>query len=606
MGSGGSFSLARYASHLHEETIGSLSRADTPLGAIQGEACLGNVAVILMSARGRNPDILAAFRKLARQEPARLLVVCSTVGSPLSKLARRYDEGSVLEFECPAGRDGFLATNSLLATAVLLLRSFLDEDSERRNVPNSLAELLPNGERVVRSALAEQGFLKRETLFVLHGKHTHVAATDLESKLTEAALARVHVSDFRNFAHGRHHWFAKRSGESAVLSIESKFDEDIFERTSQFLPKTIPRVRLRMPHQGCVAGLAGLVSIMYVTSCYGDARSIDPGRPGVPEFGRRLYHLRLRTRSSDKVSEDEAIVFRKLRSLGASSSIATKLRSYLHKELRSAVEKLHGVRFESLVLDYDGTFCHHTRRFEQPERLLSERLVRLSKKGLTIGFATGRGKSIRTALRKVFPKSLWNKVVVGYYNCGEIGLLSEDGIPEPEKAMGKELNHVAQILSNDRIITELCELTLRSTQVTVTPRDSAVSERAVWLLVSEAIAKQRVQGIQVLSSTHSVDVLPWGRTKLGLLEYLGDKLGIKGNILCIGDRGAWPGNDFALLNHLYSLSVDECAASPGAAWNLAPSGLRGTRALGFYLRHLKATGTGAVLTLPQKERRRRS
>ena len=82
----------------------------------------------LVHCRGRNPDILSAYRALVRLEPERILVVCSSVGSPLSKMAQSYDEGSVLEFECPAGKDGFLATNSLLATATLLLLG-----SRRRN-----------------------------------------------------------------------------------------------------------------------------------------------------------------------------------------------------------------------------------------------------------------------------------------------------------------------------------------------------------------------------------------------------------------------------------------------------------------------------------------
>src|SRR5476651_652935 len=60
-----------------------------------------------------------------------------------------------------------------------------------------------------------------QTIVVLHGPSTLPAAVDVESKFTEAALGSVQVADFRHFAHGRHHWIAKRGRESAVLAITS-------------------------------------------------------------------------------------------------------------------------------------------------------------------------------------------------------------------------------------------------------------------------------------------------------------------------------------------------------------------------------------------------
>ena len=155
VGSGGSLSLAKYAAQLNEQRGGGVSRAETPLGVIQGTVNLRNAAVVVISARGRNPDILSAYRALVRLEPERILVVCSSVGSPLSKMAQSYDEGSVLEFECPAGKDGFLATNSLLATATLLLRGFLDEETESTELPGRLDELFPDAEGDCSTCLVE-------------------------------------------------------------------------------------------------------------------------------------------------------------------------------------------------------------------------------------------------------------------------------------------------------------------------------------------------------------------------------------------------------------------------------------------------------------------
>ena len=59
------------------------------------------------------------------------------------------------------------------------------------------------------------------------------AAIDLESKLTEAALMPVQVADFRNFAHGRHHWLAKRGGETAVLALVCESDAEVADGATE-------------------------------------------------------------------------------------------------------------------------------------------------------------------------------------------------------------------------------------------------------------------------------------------------------------------------------------------------------------------------------------
>ena len=108
VGSGGSLSLAHYAASLNERFGGGLSRADTPLSLIESSDELRNTAVVVISARGRNPDIIAVYRRLVRAEPKRLIVICSTVGSPLAHLARKYDESSVIESIRRQGKTDFL------------------------------------------------------------------------------------------------------------------------------------------------------------------------------------------------------------------------------------------------------------------------------------------------------------------------------------------------------------------------------------------------------------------------------------------------------------------------------------------------------------------
>lgn len=69
-------------------------------------------------------------------------------------------------------------------------------------------------------------------------------------------------------------------------------------------------------------------------------------------------------------------------------------------------------------------------------------------------------------------------------------------------------------------------------------------------------------------------------------------------ILCIGDKGRWPGNDFDLLSEPFSLSVDEVSSDPVTCWNLAPAGYRGIQATLYYLDHMRITAKGLLLNLP--------
>lgn len=121
----------------------------------------------------------------------------------------------------------------------------------------------------------------------------------------------------------------------------------------------------------------------------------------------------------------------------------------------------------------------------------------------------------------------------------------------------------------------------------------------VLALVSER-AEQHGRGqLRVVASSHSVDVLASGVSKLaGVGAVRGRSREPKcGRVLCIGDRGRWPGNDHALLSEPLSLSVHEVSTDPETCWNIAPPGHRGVQALLGYLRAATAR-VGAFRLLP--------
>src|SRR5262245_23965106 len=140
VGSGGSLTSAHLAALLHTHYTGKLAKAMTPLELVSSPVNLRDLAVLVVTAGGRNPDILGGFERVARREPKLLGVLCARKDTPLAQTAG--SRAFVHEFELPAGKDGFLATNTLLATGILLARAYGRLWSERELLPARLEELL--------------------------------------------------------------------------------------------------------------------------------------------------------------------------------------------------------------------------------------------------------------------------------------------------------------------------------------------------------------------------------------------------------------------------------------------------------------------------------
>jgi fructoselysine-6-P-deglycase FrlB-like protein len=330
IGSGGSLTVAHLLASFHQHYTGRLAAVATPLEAV-GEPLDTSVCHWLVSAGGGNVDILAAARTLIDREPRQLAVLCGREDSPLAEICRTHPFTDLLTFPPPAGKDGFLATNSLLGFGALLARTYATEFSEESHWVET-AEIIRQSvkENSEISAIweAETSLLwERPTTLVLHSSSTRAGAVDLESKFTEAALGNLQLADYRNFAHGRHHWLAKRGNMSAVLAFITEADRSLAERTLDLIPADVPQARLCLPGNTTTTALLSLLAALLVTGWAGFARGIDPGRPGVPDFGRKLYNLplpRAPSRRKDVFSSrDGAAITRKSpRSRGRTRALA--------------------------------------------------------------------------------------------------------------------------------------------------------------------------------------------------------------------------------------------------------------------------------------------
>ena len=124
IGSGGSQSTAILVADLHQTKFGQVAKADTPLSAWSYLKVLKHPAIFIVSASGKNPDILGIAKAVVESEPESLIALCATKNSPLARIVNGYSRGFCFDFEMPTGKDGFLATNSLLALSVAALRGY--------------------------------------------------------------------------------------------------------------------------------------------------------------------------------------------------------------------------------------------------------------------------------------------------------------------------------------------------------------------------------------------------------------------------------------------------------------------------------------------------
>ena len=539
---------------------------------------------MIISAGGRNPDIIEAFRAAAIAEVQRIIVVGGNANSPLVTLAKRCNRADVHTFAPPSGKDGFLATNSLLAFYAILYRAEVAAACADVDANENFASL-PDATDLADLKAATTRLWKRDHLIILYGPSLLSIGADLQSRFAEAALGTVQTADYRNFAHGQHYWLAKRSKETALIAFVSATDREIADKTLALIPSPIPLAKIEVLGEGLASSLRGLVISMYLAGFAGLAKGVDPGRPVVPDFGRKLYHLKARSTrlKTTGVPANDFLICRKQENIRTVSTISNC--QMWTTALSSFRQRLVEARYRAVVCDYDGTLCDRGKRFLPLSKDISSELVRILEAGIHLGIATGRGKSVRTRLQEALPKRFWSRVLVGYYNGGEVARLDEDDKPATDGEVSAALRTAADWLQSDAVLNKSCEMEIRPPQISIEARLISIEE--LWFRTCEIL--YRIPAIRILCSGHSIDVLDEGVSKINLVNKIKERVSDKpGEVLCIGDRGRWPGNDCELLAQPYSLSVDEGSYDPYTCWNLAPFGCSGTQATLYYLRSLQS------------------
>ena len=572
VGSGGSLTASVLASTMHQEN-GFMANYITPLEFLNSRIAQ-NASVLVISAGGNNKDILSAFDKAVDAELPNLGVLCTSINSKLTRKAELLPRVFLCRETPPTKKDGFLATNSLVAMSVWLARAYNAITPRKTDLPDSMSQL-------IHSSMNKQNSMKmleekmitltgRSTIIILYDIIGKTAAVDLESKLIEAGLNNVQLADYRNFAHGRHNWIGKNPDSTGVVFLTSPECRALAVKTMRWVPSNVPVVEISTERSGSAGMLSLLIQVMCAVKTFGDFHGIDPGRPGIAEFGRRIYHIRIPS-TKTKLVLGEAVIRRKY------GTVNNDTLTTLQAALRRFVRRMEETSFDAIVFDYDGTLCDTPNRWNSPSPETVEMLVALVKKGIPVGVATGRGKSIRSILRNIIPKEFWHRVIVGYYNCADIATLDADGIPNIESTADPVLVRFAEYLVENNIVPkEIMEE--RPNQITLLADGLTGMD-----LIREVNTSHphELNSVKIVESGRSVDILPAKVSKTAILEAIKETWSCE-NILCVGDQGLWPGNDYELLSTPFSLSVNKTSRDPNSCWNLAPLGCMGEQAARYY------------------------
>lgn len=300
LGSGGSLSAAQLAMQLSVER-GIVAVAMTPYQYIFSAWSKIPAKVVLISAGGRNVDAINAYATAHGNPGQEVGALLMTTQSHLQNIMMKDGEDKVFAYSLK-NRDGFLATNSLVAFYSILFRIYRDEKPEikdwsfTQSIAEELKTFIGNTYELPTENWDEHTaamYEARETdrFYVLYSPDTMPIAIDLESRFSEGSVGCLQISDYRNFAHGRFNWFHQRKGQTAIIALISPESETIAEGILAQLPDDIPIMRLSTQIPGTNGTMELLLKGMYLSKYLGLRWGLDIGAPKVADFGKVIHKM---------------------------------------------------------------------------------------------------------------------------------------------------------------------------------------------------------------------------------------------------------------------------------------------------------------------------
>jgi len=592
IGSGGSSIAAEYLARCRDTLALGPTTVQTPMQLVLEQYDLAESDVWFFSAGGDNPDVIAAVQAAIHRR-ARSLHIVTRNPEGAAAHSIRAGGGSVHLVPVADAKDGYLATHSLLSSVTALLLA-----SDRAcGEPRGADELL---EIMTRSLMAMLDSHSRSdlarTLQDLSTRHTVVVATDpklrpvavlLDTSIWEASLCHVQTTDFRNLAHGRHTWLHHRSTETLILALTTADSRRTWSSIERLLPDLPHRLVLDHSDGGRLDNALAMIDGLGLIEAMGAVVGVDPGKPGIGEFGRPIYE----DSSLKALAVELTPAVRHKRATLSKADTGEHGAIPLHQIWRDRIGALAGTTIGGVVFDYDGTLVTTEGRWDPPASPIIEEIVRLHSAGLRLGIATGRGGSAGESLRKVLPANVARDMLIGYYNGGCIRSADVDlrtAPPLPDAA----IQATARWLEGRPDL--FVEKSFKAGPIQITVDMEALARRyrfMVDIADCPAIAEGKVR---VTASGHSYDILPTDVGKLAVVQAVAEGVPPNVEILRFGDSGSRSGNDNALLSHPFGISVGEICDAPNGCWSLFGSHLSGPQALLKILRALVPSATGDI------------
>lgn len=145
---------------------------------------------------------------------------------------------------------------------------------------------------------------------------------------------------------------------------------------------------------------------------------------------------------------------------------------------------------------------------------LVQHMLRLLDSGIPIGIATGRGPSVRHAMRHALPPRLYSRVLIGYYSGDQIGNLNQTDCPDQGDLVCDELQPFLAVVDE---LKTIARVTLRKRQVIAEP-SLGMDVIELWRQTSDLIERYSLPNIRVVRSCRSVDILAPSVSKASLLR----------------------------------------------------------------------------------------
>lgn len=593
IGSGGSAITAHYFARCRETLFEAKTEVVTPAEFVLANDDLGQSDVWLFSAGADNADSLASVVAARARGAARIHLLTRNAAGAAAWALAAESQNTVASIPVADAKDGFLATHSLVGSVLALL--FASDGAAANPQGEALRavalerlreRLHPSNRRAMQTQLAD---VRRDDLLLLIADPQLRAVAELiETSVWEAALCPVQRTDLRNFAHGRHAWPHHRGQSTVILGFIGRDGRDIWERADKVLPQTLRRHAFDFENVGRLRTAIGIVEGLVVVEAIGVATGIDPGKPGIGDFGRSLYEddglLALARQFAPAVRQKRAAALE--RDDVGNDDICVRAACAARRD------SLAQARVGAIVFDYDGTIISDDERFGQPRGAIVDELVRLDSLGVRLAIATGRGGSGGKALRAVLPEEMHDRVVVGYYNGAYIRSLDVDielARPAPNPDLAQSF---AWLESHPELFSEPFGGRFSDVQISI-KLDSLADPLAFPAALADCppIASGAVR---FKRSGHSIDFFAAGTSKLSVVDRMRQTLSNDAAILCVGDSGGRDGNDNELLSHPHGISVGTVCDRNHGCWTLFGKSLTGPEALLRVLQALKRDGDGCV------------